>query len=67
MQTLERAVSDGLAKDRACTIKPEELDRLWPIPLREQEYKVREFAEAHGWDVFHYSDGIGAVLVKANR
>ena len=67
LQTLTRAVSEGLEKDRSYTIKPEELNRVWPVSSREQEHKVREFAEAHGWNVFHYSHGVGAVLVKANR
>ncbi len=66
MQTLERAVSEGLAKDQSYTIRSEELYRLWPVPWAEQERKVKEFAEAHGWRLFHYSHGIGAVLVKAD-
>jgi len=67
VQTLEKAISEGLERDISYTIAPEELNRVWPCSFREQEQKVREFAEARGWSLFHFSHGLGAVLAKAKR
>ena len=67
MEYLAREISEALRKSGHYTIRPGQLSRLWPAPPEEQEAKIKEFAERHGWQLYQYNYGVGARIVESKK
>ena len=64
MELLVQHVESALKTQRHCFVRPEELQRVWPhVGEAHREEVVREFAQQHGWRVFSYNRGVGAMIV----
>ena len=64
MEQLVQQVESALQTQTYCFVRPDELQRVWPhVDETHREQVVREFAHQHGWRVFSYNRGVGAMIV----
>ena len=66
MESLEHQINTALERQGVFVVEDEELRRLWP-DARHRYIQVKDFAAAHGWRLFAYSDGRGAMFAKKGR
>jgi len=66
MEPLENQITDALEKQGVYVVRDEELRQIWPDP-RHRYIQVKDFAAAHGWRLFAYGDGRGAMFAKKGR
>jgi hypothetical protein len=65
MQMLVQQIESTLQVEKACFVRPWELERVWPaIPDEERQNIVRDFAGKHGWRIFSYNRNLGAMFVQ---
>jgi hypothetical protein len=68
MQMLVQQIESTLQTEKHCFIRPDELQRVWPhVNDYDRETAVRVFAREHGWSVFTYARGLGAMIVPSHR
>jgi len=66
METLEDQIAKALATDGVYLVEDEQLRRLWP-DNQHRYAQVKEFAARHGWRLFAYGHGRGAMFAKKGR
>jgi hypothetical protein len=66
METLEDRIAKSLATDGVCLVDDEQLCRVWP-DSQHRYMQVKEFAALHGWRLFAYGQGRGAIFAKKGR
>jgi hypothetical protein len=47
-----------------CAVHEEELTRVWPIPDKDREAKIKSFARRQGLQVQFYREGLCAIFIK---
>jgi hypothetical protein len=66
LELVAKEISEAVQKDGAYIIRDAELRRIWP-DLRQRYIQLKDFAAAHGWRVFAYGDGRGAMIIPKGR
>ena len=66
MKSLADEITHLLERQGVCVIRDEELRRIWPDG-RSRYLRVKDFATSHGWRLFAYGDGRGAMFAKKGR
>ena len=64
MRKLLRQIKRELKTAKHCAIYEEELNRVWPDDGNQREQKVARFAEAYGFRLRFYRDGLCAILIE---
>jgi len=66
MESLADQITDALEKQGVYVVQDEELRRIWP-DTRNRYRQVKDFATSHGWRLFAYGDGRGAMFARKGR
>ena len=66
MKSLAHQITDALERQGVYVIRDEELRRIWP-DAKNRYLQVKDFANSHGWRLFAYGDGRGAMFAKKVR
>lgn len=70
MDLLAKKICERLLTHKSCTIFASDLDRLWPLSIKELNLReqrnalTKAFAKAHGWSVKIHDPGIRVVFRK---
>ena len=64
MRKLLQQLKRELKTAKHCAVYEEELSRVWPDDRNQREPKVARFAEAHGFRLRFYRDGLCAIFGK---
>ena len=62
MEILSSKIAATLEREPYCLVPISELARVWPNPFN-RLLELQRFADQHGWTVFSYSAGLGAMFV----
>lgn len=62
MRKLLQQIKRELKSAKHCAVYEEELSRVWPEDGSQRERKVARFAEAHGFRLRFYRDGLCAIF-----
>ena len=62
MRKLLQQVKRELKTAKHCAVYEEELNRVWPDDGNQREQKVARFAEAYGFRLRFYRDGLCAIF-----
>jgi len=64
MKTLARQIKRelNLRAHKHCAVYEHELQRLWPLNLKEREAKIAQFAKEHGFRLRFYRKGLRAIF-----
>jgi hypothetical protein len=66
VETVAREISEALQKNAVYLISDADLRQLWP-DLQQRYTQIKEFAAAHGWRLFAYGDGRGAMFIRKGK
>jgi len=66
MESLAHQITDALERQGVYVVRDEELRRIWP-DAKNRYIQVKDFATSHGWRLFAYGDGRGAMFAKKGR
>jgi hypothetical protein len=62
MSTLALRIDQELRRRDECGVYEEELTQLWPLPDDDRESKIKDFADAHGFRLRYYREGLCAIF-----
>ena len=65
MKRLAATICKALEVTEHCAVDGQELARVWPSDGVTRQRLVEQFATEHGWTVYHYKDGFGAIFAKS--
>jgi len=64
MKRLAIRIAKDLKTAKHSAVYEEELVRLWPLPDKEREIELREFATEYGFRLRFYHEGLCAIFDK---
>jgi hypothetical protein len=67
MKILAGRIERELKASNHCAVYEQELSRVWPIPDKGREAKIKSFALEQGLQVAFYKKGLCAIFVKARK
>jgi hypothetical protein len=67
MQNLAQQIKQELRTAKHCAVYEDDLSRIWPEDAKNREAEIARFADAHGWRLRYYRQGLCAIFDKEPR
>jgi hypothetical protein len=64
LKILASRIARDLKALNHCAIYEDELSRVWPMPDKDREAKIKGFAHGQGLQVAFYKEGLCAIFIK---
>jgi hypothetical protein len=64
MHILASRIAHRLKTEKLYAVYEDELSRVWPMPDKEREAKIKSFASSQGLQVAFYKEGLCAIFIR---
>jgi hypothetical protein len=67
MEIIASRIERELNASNHCAVYEGELSRVWPMPDKDREEKIKSFARQQGLQVVFYKEGLCAIFIRSPK